>query len=127
MDWDDWLALATACGRHGIGRLFRSDPLPLRRGSSRARRPRRLDDDRGAGREHHASAARHARLTGDDDPDAFLASLPDTWIVGTVEDAVARLRELEAVGVQRVMAQHLLHDDLDALALLGEQVIPALR
>jgi hypothetical protein len=28
------------------------------------------------------------------------------------------------VGIQRVLLQHLLHQDLDALALLGREVIP---
>src|SRR3954447_15468678 len=34
-------------------------------------------------------------------------------LVGTVDDVVERLREYEAAGVERVMLQHLLHDDLE--------------
>jgi alkanesulfonate monooxygenase SsuD/methylene tetrahydromethanopterin reductase-like flavin-dependent oxidoreductase (luciferase family) len=43
---------------------------------------------------------------------------------GTVEEAAERLRELEAAGAQRVMLQHLLHDDIDAVELIGRELIP---
>jgi alkanesulfonate monooxygenase SsuD/methylene tetrahydromethanopterin reductase-like flavin-dependent oxidoreductase (luciferase family) len=46
------------------------------------------------------------------------------WVAGTPDRVIARLRELEAAGVQRVMLQHLLHDDLDAVELTGREVIP---
>jgi alkanesulfonate monooxygenase SsuD/methylene tetrahydromethanopterin reductase-like flavin-dependent oxidoreductase (luciferase family) len=39
--------------------------------------------------------------------------------VGTPDRFVDHLRELEAAGVERVMLQHLAHDDLEAVALLG--------
>jgi F420-dependent oxidoreductase-like protein len=55
----------------------------------------------------------------DGDTESFLASLPDSWITGTVDQAAEQLAALEAAGVQRVMAQHLLHRDLDALALIA--------
>jgi F420-dependent oxidoreductase-like protein len=51
--------------------------------------------------------------------------IPPQWIAGTPDEVVARMRELEAAGVRRVMLQHLLHDDLDAVALAGREVIPA--
>ena len=60
------------------------------------------------------------------DAEAFLAGLRESTIVGTVPDALDQLRALEAAGLTRLMAQHLLHRDLDAVALLGGQVIPAL-
>jgi alkanesulfonate monooxygenase SsuD/methylene tetrahydromethanopterin reductase-like flavin-dependent oxidoreductase (luciferase family) len=41
-------------------------------------------------------------------------------ISGTVDEVVARLREYEQVGVERAMLQHLRHDDLDMVAILGE-------
>jgi F420-dependent oxidoreductase-like protein len=53
--------------------------------------------------------------------------LPDGWIAGTTDEVVARIKELEAAGVERVMLQHLLHDDLDAVELTGREVIPAVR
>ena len=45
---------------------------------------------------------------------------------GTPAEVAAGLRELEAVGVERVMLQHLLHDDLEAVALVGRELVPAL-
>jgi F420-dependent oxidoreductase-like protein len=53
--------------------------------------------------------------------------LPAGWITGTTDEVVARIKELEAAGVERVMLQHLLHDDLDAVELTGREVIPAVR
>src|SRR3954447_21675892 len=50
----------------------------------------------------------------------------ETWITGTPERVVERLREYEAAGVERVMLQHLLHRDVDTIALLGREVVPAL-
>jgi alkanesulfonate monooxygenase SsuD/methylene tetrahydromethanopterin reductase-like flavin-dependent oxidoreductase (luciferase family) len=49
----------------------------------------------------------------------------ETWITGTPEQAIERLREYEAAGVGRVMLQHLLHRDLDAIELLGREVVPS--
>jgi alkanesulfonate monooxygenase SsuD/methylene tetrahydromethanopterin reductase-like flavin-dependent oxidoreductase (luciferase family) len=49
----------------------------------------------------------------------------ETWITGTPERFVARLREYEAAGVERVMLQHLNHRDLDSIALLGREVVPS--
>ncbi len=46
----------------------------------------------------------------------------DDWIVGTRNELVDRIGELEDAGVQRVMLQHLAHDDLTMVALLGEIV-----
>jgi alkanesulfonate monooxygenase SsuD/methylene tetrahydromethanopterin reductase-like flavin-dependent oxidoreductase (luciferase family) len=73
-------------------------------------------------------AARLARWRGEgDDGEAFLAGLPDAWITGTVEEGVEQLRALAAAGCARVMAQHLLHRDLEAIALIGRQVNPQLK
>jgi hypothetical protein len=38
---------------------------------------------------------------------------------------IAQLRELEDAGVDRVMLQHLDHEDLDVVELLGRDVAPA--
>jgi alkanesulfonate monooxygenase SsuD/methylene tetrahydromethanopterin reductase-like flavin-dependent oxidoreductase (luciferase family) len=40
-------------------------------------------------------------------------------LVGTVDEVRARLREYADAGVERVMAQHLLHDDLEMIPLLA--------
>ena len=67
-------------------------------------------------------ARRLAELRGEDarDTDAFIAGLPDHWIVGTVEQVRERVAELEEAGVERLMLQHLLHRDLEGVALLAE-------
>jgi alkanesulfonate monooxygenase SsuD/methylene tetrahydromethanopterin reductase-like flavin-dependent oxidoreductase (luciferase family) len=55
-------------------------------------------------------------LTGNDSPP----------IAGTVEEVAERLREYEAVGVERVLLQHLVHEDVEMVARLGD-VAAALR
>jgi alkanesulfonate monooxygenase SsuD/methylene tetrahydromethanopterin reductase-like flavin-dependent oxidoreductase (luciferase family) len=45
---------------------------------------------------------------------------------GLAGDLVAGLREFEAVGVERVMLQHVVHDDLDVVATIGREIAPAL-
>ena len=45
--------------------------------------------------------------------------------VGTVEQVVERLREIEAIGYERVMLQHLAHEDLGTVALIGRELVPA--
>jgi len=52
------------------------------------------------------------------------ASPPAPWVVGTPDRFVQRLRELEALGVERIMLQHLNHTDDAALELLGREVLP---
>ena len=41
-------------------------------------------------------------------------------VSGTVDEVVAQLREYERVGVERVMLQHLVHEDVEMVSLLGE-------
>ncbi len=59
------------------------------------------------------------------DGDSLLREPPDGWIVGTVEEAVDQLSELARAGVSRVMCQQLLHDDLEAVSLLGGELAKA--
>ncbi len=65
-----------------------------------------------------------ARTGSTQDVDAMLAEPPHGWIVGTIEQVVERLDILREAGVSRVMCQQLLHDDLEAIALLGEELAP---
>jgi len=58
------------------------------------------------------------------DGEKFLAGQRDAVIVGTVEEAVERLRALHEAGCHRVMAQHLLHRDTEAIELIGREVAP---
>ncbi len=53
--------------------------------------------------------------------------LPASWLVGTVDQVTTRLRELGEAGVERVMLQHLLHRDLDAVEEIGRRVAPAVH
>jgi F420-dependent oxidoreductase-like protein len=53
------------------------------------------------------------------DFDEWFAGLRDAWIIGTPDQAAERLAAYEAVGVDRVMLQHQLHDDLDMVSLMG--------
>jgi F420-dependent oxidoreductase-like protein len=62
-----------------------------------------------------------------DDGERFLAEVPDFWIVGTVEEAVEQLHALHGAGVTRVMAQHLLHRDIEAIELIGHEVAPLIE
>jgi alkanesulfonate monooxygenase SsuD/methylene tetrahydromethanopterin reductase-like flavin-dependent oxidoreductase (luciferase family) len=77
-------------------------------------RARRLADWRG---ESDKAAA---------DLDGWIAETTEPWIVGTPDEMVARLREYEAAGIDGVMLQHHLFGDLEALELIGREVIPAL-
>ena len=45
--------------------------------------------------------------------------------VGTIPQAVERLKQIEEIGYERVMLQHLAHDDLDTVALIGRELGPA--
>jgi F420-dependent oxidoreductase-like protein len=42
------------------------------------------------------------------------------WVTGTADEALDQLRALRDAGVDRVMLQLLLHDELDQIALIGE-------
>ncbi len=65
-------------------------------------------------------AGRLAELRGNPaPPERILDELPESFIAGTLDEGVERLRELAAAGVERVMLQHLLHRDLDAVEQIG--------
>jgi len=86
-------------------RAERVDPLPLSLMSTYVI---------GAGEDEVREKA--ARLGAD--------AIPPQWIAGTPDQVVARLHDLEAAGVRRVMLQHLVHDDLATVELTGQAVIP---
>jgi F420-dependent oxidoreductase-like protein len=56
--------------------------------------------------------------------DAFRENLEADCIVGTPDRAAERLSEYAAAGVQRIMLNHSLFDDLEMLELLATQVFP---
>jgi alkanesulfonate monooxygenase SsuD/methylene tetrahydromethanopterin reductase-like flavin-dependent oxidoreductase (luciferase family) len=71
-------------------------------------------------------AARLAEWRGHDGgAESLLESLPPTSLAGTLEEVVAKLQDLAEAGVGRVMLQHLLHRDLDAVEQIGRRVAPA--
>ena len=50
----------------------------------------------------------------------------DRSLAGTVGEVVARLRDYERAGVGRAFLQHLDHEDLEMVGLIGAEVVPAL-
>jgi F420-dependent oxidoreductase-like protein len=69
---------------------------------------------------------RSARLEQRTGIASLLEQPPAGWIVGTLEQAAEQLAALREAGVARVFCQQLLHDDLDAVALLGRELAPRL-
>ena len=72
-----------------------------------------------------ARLRRLAEKTGAD-PDQLATNPPPAWIVGTLDGAAEQLAALRDAGVSRIMCQHLVHDDLDLVALLGRELAPQL-
>jgi F420-dependent oxidoreductase-like protein len=57
----------------------------------------------------------------------LLREPPPGWIAGDLDDVAGRLAALRDAGVHRVMCQHLVHDDLGFVALLGGELAPLVR
>jgi F420-dependent oxidoreductase-like protein len=53
------------------------------------------------------------------DADAWLAERRERWILGTLDEAGARVQALADVGVERIMLQDFLPRDLDMVRLMG--------
>ena len=70
-------------------------------------------------------ARRVAERTGTDG-DALIKTPPAGWIVATIEQAAEQFAAYRDAGLDRVMCQQLVHDDLDAVALLGAELAPRL-
>jgi F420-dependent oxidoreductase-like protein len=109
----------------------------------RARRQRVVEACSAAGREPIPFSVMTPLITGSDaadlrdrmrrqlakagsrqDVEEALSDPPYGWIVGTIDEVVDQLNRLREAGVRRMMCQQLLHDDLDAIALLGEELAP---
>jgi F420-dependent oxidoreductase-like protein len=60
--------------------------------------------------------------TGDENtaPEDYLSSRDEAHLVGTMDDVTDKLEKLAEVGVTRVMCQHLVHDDLEMVEMIGE-------
>ena len=72
------------------------------------------------------SARRIAERFGRDE-EQVLERYGERGPVGTIDEVVERLREIEEIGVERVMLQHLVHDDLETVELIGRELVPRLR
>ena len=77
-------------------------------------------------REVQASARRVGERFGRD-PQQVLERYGEFGPVGTVEQVVERLQQMEEIGYERVMLQHLAHQDLETVALIGRELTPAVR
>ncbi len=72
-----------------------------------------------------SKAERLLRRRGESgDPAAWLASLGPERLRGTPDQILEHLARYAEAGVNRIMMQHLLHEDLEALALIGKEIIP---
>jgi F420-dependent oxidoreductase-like protein len=69
---------------------------------------------------------RRAERSGSgESPEEYGEKRSGSSVIGTVEEAAERLFAYEAAGVERVMLQHLDHVDLDMVALIGDELVPA--
>jgi alkanesulfonate monooxygenase SsuD/methylene tetrahydromethanopterin reductase-like flavin-dependent oxidoreductase (luciferase family) len=59
------------------------------------------------------------------DPQQVLERYGEFGPVGTVEQVVERLKQIDEIGYERVMLQHLAHQDLETVALIGRELAPA--
>jgi alkanesulfonate monooxygenase SsuD/methylene tetrahydromethanopterin reductase-like flavin-dependent oxidoreductase (luciferase family) len=75
-------------------------------------------------RELHESARRIGARFGRE-PQGVLDRYGEFGPVGTVEQVVERLQHVAELGYDRVMLQHLAHQDLDTVALIGRELVPA--
>jgi F420-dependent oxidoreductase-like protein len=78
--------------------------------------------------EDDAAVRESARRIGERfgrDPADVLERYGERGPVGTVAQVVDRLREIEQIGYERVMLQHLVHTDLETVALIGRELVPA--
>jgi F420-dependent oxidoreductase-like protein len=58
-------------------------------------------------------------------PEDVLGRYREGEPIGTVEQVIERLKQVEELGYERVMLQHLAHEDLDTVALIGRELAPA--
>ncbi len=77
-----------------------------------------------------ADLADRARRVGErigSDGETLMREPPTGWIVATIEQAAEQFAAYRDAGLSRVMCQQLVHDDLEAVALLGDQLAPLVR
>ena len=64
-----------------------------------------------------------AEFTADEQGEEWFATREERWILGTPDQARAKVAEFEAVGVERLMLQDFLPRDLEMIDLLGTELI----
>jgi F420-dependent oxidoreductase-like protein len=57
-------------------------------------------------------------------PDEAIERYRSRGTTGTPDEVVAGLRRLEEVGVERIMLQHIRHEDLETVELIGREIVP---
>jgi len=65
-----------------------------------------------------------AQRNEEGDPAAFVEDWKQKRTAGTPGEVLDRLAAFAGAGASRVMLQHLLHDDLEAVELIGGEIIP---
>lgn len=70
------------------------------------------------------AAALMDRLGEAGDVAAFIDGMRSSMTVGTVDEVVERMSAFAEAGAQRVLLQHLVHDELETVELIGKEVIP---
>ena len=58
------------------------------------------------------------------DPGEFIEGWSSDRLAGTVDEVLERLERYAEAGVQRVMLQHLVHEDLETIELIGTEIVP---
>ncbi len=66
------------------------------------------------------------RMTAMNRIESFLVGAPDGWTAADTGRAVERFRAYADARVERAYLQHLAHNDLEMVAVVGRQVLPAL-
>lgn len=64
-----------------------------------------------------------AKAGAEGDPTSFVEQQTGRWVIGTVEEVRDQLGRLEELGVERIMLQHLVHEDLEMVALIGDELV----
>jgi F420-dependent oxidoreductase-like protein len=66
------------------------------------------------------------RVEGEgDDVQSFLRERRPEQLVGTVPEVIEQLSAFAEAGVDRVFLQHLVHDDVEMVELVGREIVPA--
>lgn len=64
-------------------------------------------------------------LGRDADPAEFVDGRRGTWVLGTPAEAAEVVASYAAVGVDRIMLQHLVHTDLETVELIATDLLPS--